>query len=119
MQKVSRGVRPTDSSPTFDNISVKVDTIVLARTNQFLLDDFLSHIDVRKEVGIEHGKTIGKFFDESFIVQAIKACQITNQDPDGKLSGGWAQAVNPAGSSKPANLVRTAPRFPRWFSSYT
>ncbi len=109
LQKVSRGVRPTDSSPTFDNISVKVDTIVLARTNQFLLDDFLSHIDVRKEVGIEHGKTIGKFFDESFIVQAIKACQITNQVPDGKLSGGWEEAVNPAGSTKPANLVRTAP----------
>jgi hypothetical protein len=24
LQKVSRGIRPTDSSPTFDNISVKV-----------------------------------------------------------------------------------------------
>lgn len=109
LQKVSRGVRPTDSSPTFDNISVKVDTIVLARTNQFLLDDFLSHIDVRKEVGIEHGKTIGKFFDESFIVQAIKACQITNQDPEGNVSGGWAEALNPSSGSKPSNIVRTAP----------
>ncbi|ASL24417.1 putative major capsid protein [Alteromonas phage vB_AspP-H4/4] len=106
LQKVSRGVRPTDSSPTFDNISVKVDTIVLARTNQFLLDDFLSHIDVRKEVGMEHGKTIGKFFDESFIVQAIKAAQITNQDPDGNLSGGWDDVT---GTSIPSNIVRTAP----------
>jgi hypothetical protein len=106
LQKVSRGVRPTDSSPTFDNISVKVDTIVLARTNQFLLDDFLSHIDVRKEVGMEHGKTIGKFFDESFIVQAIKAAQITNQDPDGNLSGGWDDVT---GTSVPSNIVRTAP----------
>lgn len=109
LQKVTRGTRPTDSAPTFDNISVKVDTIVLARSNQFLLDDFLEHIDTRKEIGLEHGKTIGKFFDESFIVQGIKACQITNKDPDGNLSGGWAEAVNPAGASKPANLVRTAP----------
>lgn len=109
LQKVARGVRPTDSAPTFDNISIKVDTIVLARTNQFLLDDFLEHIDTRKEVGIEHGKEIGKFFDESFIVQAIKACQITNQDPAAVKSGGWEQAVTGGTSSKPANIIRTAP----------
>jgi len=116
LQKVQRGIRPQDHSPTFDNISVKVDTIVLARTNQFLLDDFLEHIDTRKEVGIEHGKEIGKFFDESFIVQAIKACQITNKVPtkdangdvDGSaLVGGW-EDVATAGT-KPSNKIRTAP----------
>lgn len=109
LQKVTRGKRPEDHSPTFDNISVKVDTIVLARTNQFLLDDFLAHIDVRKEVGIEHGKEIGKFFDESFIVQAIKAAQITNQDPAAVKAGGWEDAVTDGTSSKPASIIRTAP----------
>ena len=109
LQKVARGKRPVDSAPTFDNISVKVDTIVLARTNQFLLDDFLSHIDVRKEVGIEHGKEIGKFFDESFLVQGIKANQITNKTPDGNLFGGWEDAINAGASAKPSNIVRTAP----------
>ena len=104
LQKVSRGVRPTDSSPTFDNISVKVDTIVLARTNQFLLDDFLAHLDVRKEVGMEHGRTIGKFFDEAFIIQGIKAAQITNQDPTGKKLGGWLGGVGGY-----AEIIRTAP----------
>lgn len=104
LQKVARGIRPSDSSPTFDNISVKVDTIVLARTNQFLLDEFLAHIDVRKEVGVEHGKTIGKFFDEAFIVQGIKAAQITNQDPTGVKSGGWAGGVGGY-----PEIVRTAP----------
>lgn len=116
LQKVQRGVRPADHSPTFDNISVKVDTIVLARTNQFLLDDFLQHIDVRKEVGLEHGKEIGKFFDESFINQCIKACQITNQVPvkdatgaitGTALYGGWEDVT--AVGSKPTNTVRTAP----------
>ena len=112
LQKVARGVRPTDSSPTFDNISVKVDTIVLARTNQFVLDDFLAHIDVRKEVGQEHGTTIGKFFDEAFIVQGIKAAQITNQDPAGNKSGGWADVAisGVANSPSPASAnIRTAP----------
>lgn len=109
LQKVTRGVRPVDHAPTFDNISVKVDTIVLARTNQFLLDDFLAHIDVRKEVGMEHGKEIGKFFDESFIVQAIKASQITNRSPDGVQRGGWHEALNLGVTAKPANIERTAP----------
>ena len=103
LQKVSRGIRPTDSSPTFDNISVKVDTIVLARTNQFLLDDFLAHLSVRKEVGMEHGKTIGKFFDEAFIVQGIKAAQITNVDPAAVEQGGW-----PSGGTY-LRKFRTAP----------
>jgi hypothetical protein len=39
---------------------------------------------------MEHGKTIGKFFDEAFIVQGIKAAQITNVDPAGSEFGGWA-----------------------------
>lgn len=110
LQKVTRGVRPVDHAPTFDNISVKVDTIVLARTNQFLLDDFLAHIDVRKEVGMEHGKEIGKFFDESFIVQAIKAAQITNVDPDGVELGGWVDVHNPGASAVPTAIKRTAPK---------
>ncbi len=118
LQKVQRGVRPKDHSPTFDNISVKVDTIVLARSNQFLLDDFLSHIDVRKETGKEHGKEIGKFFDESFIVQAIKASQITNKvptkDADGAITGtalvgGWADMVHEGSGVAYANVERTAP----------
>lgn len=103
LQKVARGIRPTDSSPTFDNISIKVDTIVLARTNEFVLDSFLSHIDTRKEIGVEHGKEIGKFFDESFLVQGIKASQVTNVDPDGVALGGWE-------GKTPTNIVRTAPK---------
>jgi len=115
LQKVTRGVRPTDSSPTFDNISVKVDTIVLARTNQFVLDDFFAHIDVRKEVGKEHGKTIGKFFDESFIIQGIKAAQITNKSPEGVSLGGWEEVVvsgtpNATAPVARASIVRTAPK---------
>lgn len=108
LQKVTRGTRPTDTSPTFDNISIKVDTLVLARANQFLLDDFLSHIDVRKEIGLEHGREVGKFFDESLLVQGIKACQITSQDPSGVKSGGWEDANN-QGGNKPTTIIRTAP----------
>ena len=122
LQKVTRGIRPHDNSVTFDNISVKVDTIVLARTNSFLLEEFQSHIDVRKEVGTEHGREIGKFFDQSFIVQGIKASQVTNRVPtksdpatdvvDGYADvGGWEDVIVAGVGSPTAGtpVVRTAP----------
>ena len=121
LQKVTRGVRPHDNSVTFDNISVKVDTIVLARTNSFLLEEFQSHIDTRKEVGLEHGKEIGKFFDEAFLVQGIKAAVVTNRVPVKDATtdaitgysdvGGWEDVII-SGTGTPTagtTQVRTAP----------
>ena len=86
LQKVTPGVRPEGTPTQFDNVSVKVDTIVLARNNVALLDDFQSHFSVRMSLGEEHGKTIAKFFDEAFIIQAIK-CAL--KDATG-LPTGWA-----------------------------
>lgn len=90
------GVRPAAGVAQFDNVKVKVDTIVLARNNVALLDDFQAHYSVRSELGKEHGKTIGKFFDEAFIIQAIKAALIVaaadNQAPgagETALPDGW------------------------------
>lgn len=94
LQAVVEGVRPSSAAPTFDNISVKVDTVVLARSNVALLHDFQAHYDVRAAVGMEHGKEIGKFFDEAFLIQGIKAAMITvgtgageTPAPDGFQSG--------------------------------
>ena len=89
---VTPGVRPDASVVQFDNVSVKVDTIVLARNNTVLIDDFTSHYDVRAELGKEHGKEIAKFFDESFIIQAIKCAMIVKGDGTlgtTKLPDGW------------------------------
>jgi hypothetical protein len=89
---VTPGVRPDAAVVQFDNVSVKVDTIVLARANTVLLDDFTQHYNVRAELGNEHGKEIAKFFDESFIIQAIKCAGIVAGDGTGgttKLPPGW------------------------------
>ncbi len=122
LQKVTRGIRPVDNSATFDNISIKVDTVVLARTTSFLLEEFQEHIDTRKEVGKEHGRSMGKFIDESFLVQGIKASQITNRVPtksdpttdivDGyEDMGGWSDVIDAGvgGGSGADSIVRTAP----------
>jgi len=94
LQAVTPGVRPTSSAPEFDNISVKVDTIVLARSNVHLLADFQAHYDVRAEIGQDHGKEIAKFFDEAFIIQVIKSALIVvgtgageKPAPDGFVGG--------------------------------
>lgn len=100
LQKVTPGVRPDASVAQFDNVSVKVDTIVLARNNVALLDDFQSHFNVRSELGIEHGKALAKFFDEAFLIQGIKAALVVaaadNQNPgagETALPPGWFGGV--------------------------
>lgn len=96
LQKVVPGVRPDATVAQFSNVKVKVDTIVLARNNVALLDDFQAHYNVRAKLGEEHGKKLGKFFDEAFIIQAIKAAFIVaaadNQNPlagETALPDGW------------------------------
>ena len=85
LQAVTPGVRPEATTTQFGNVSVKVDTIILARNNVSLLDDFQAHFSVRTELGQEHGKEIAKFFDEAFLIQAIK-CALTD---DSALPEGW------------------------------
>ena len=119
LQKVTRGVRPVDHSPTFDNISIKVDTMILARTATALIDDFISSLDVRMEVGAEHGKEIGIFTDQAFLVQGIKAAQVTVvvpvKDPatDAVIGsaekGGWADRIV-SGSGAPTGPAKTITR---------
>lgn len=73
LQKVTRGVTPEGTSSDFGRNAVTVDTLVLAREGFTELDVFLTNIDVRREVGIEQGKEIAKFWDQSFSIQAMKA----------------------------------------------
>lgn len=92
LQAVTPGVRPNSAGMDFDNVSVKVDTLVLARNTTALIDDFVDRYDTRTEIGKEHGKEIAKFFDESFLIQCIKCAMIVKGDGTGgttKLPAGW------------------------------
>jgi hypothetical protein len=119
LQKVTPGVRPGATVAQFDNVKIKVDTIVLARNNVALLDDFQAHYSVRSELGKEHGKTLGKFFDEAFIIQAIKSAFIIaapdNQSiqagetglPEG-WSGGTKVTLGTVGDEADPDLLQKA-----------
>ena len=92
LQAVTPGVRPEPGVAEFDNVSVKVDTIILARNNVNLLVDFQSQYNVRAELGKDHGKIIGRFFDEAIMIQGMKAANIVKGDGTGgttKLPAGW------------------------------
>lgn len=102
LQKLQRGIRATDHSPTYDNISIKVDTIVLARACEWTLEDFQSSYQTRSDIAEEQGKEIGKFFDEACVAQAVKAAQITVVRPDGTKDGGWEGTAI-------TNIERSAP----------
>jgi len=89
LQAVTPGVAPDPHVTEFSNVNVVVDTIVLARNTVALLDDFQAHFSVRSEIGKEHGKKIAKFFDEAFLIQAIKTAL---HDGTG-LPSGWTGGI--------------------------
>jgi len=85
LQAVGRGAqRPDPTGIEFANISVKVDTIILARDTMPLLDEFQSRIDVRMEMGKEHGKQLAKDFDQTLLLQGVKSAQ---KDDTGQPKG--------------------------------
>lgn len=107
LQKVTPGVRPDGTVTQFSNVSVKVDTIVLARNNVALLDDFQAHFSVRQEIGQEHGKTIAKFFDEAFIIKAIKGgLSDASGLPDGWTGGNKHELTEATDELDPTKLQR-------------
>lgn len=79
--------------------TLTVDTLVYARDMVPLLEDFQSAFDCREEYGNEHGKEIGKFFDQSLFIQAAKAAMSTqsafSNGSNGKPAGhfGGSQVV--------------------------
>lgn len=69
---VTPGVRP-DANPTnFGRAAVVVDTVVYARDNRSLLNDLQTDFNAKAELGKDHGKELAKFFDQAFLIQAIK-----------------------------------------------
>ena len=84
LQAVVKGKRPEGAQIDFDAISLKVDTMILARNNVHHIDTFQNRYDTRMEIGQDHGELLSEFYDEVFIIQAIKATSIE----DGVYKGG-------------------------------
>lgn len=75
---VTPGTTPDAQVAEFGKASITVDTVVYARNVLPLLDVFQTSYDARRELGVEHGKSIAKFRDQSFFIQAAKAAGLAN-----------------------------------------
>ena len=71
LQKLVAGQRTAAAQTNFGKVSVTVDTVVIARDERSMLNEFQSHISARTELGIDHGKEMAKFFDEAFLIMGI------------------------------------------------
>lgn len=76
LQAVTPGTPPDGSVTEHQRINLTVDTLILARHTQPLLDSFQKNYDVRAKVGEEHGKKIARFYDQAFFIQAAKAAAL-------------------------------------------
>lgn len=72
LQALVPGVRPNPTPTGFGKATLTVDTVILARDNRSMLNEFQTHFDARMELAQDHGKELGKFFDQAFIIMAIK-----------------------------------------------
>ena len=109
LKKVTPGVRPDADSTNFGKVSVTVDTVIIARDNRSLLNDFQTHFDARMELGKDHGKEIGKFFDEAFIIQGIKgAGQSAPTGLNGAIGAGKSTTLASAGDEDDPDKLEDA-----------
>lgn len=106
LSKLVPGTEPDGNVNQATKVKLTVDTVVIARNITPMIDDFQNSYDARAQVGKEHGKKIAKFYDQSFLIQAIKSAQI--HDMQGYPKGwqpGTVRQFRTAGQEKdPAAL---------------
>lgn len=92
LQKLGPGSNPQPTPMDFDNVSVKIDTVMLARNAVFTLDDIQNKFDAKAAMADEQGKVIAKFIDSVGMIKGIKAARIVKGDGTlgtTKLPSGW------------------------------
>ena len=77
LQKVVPGLTPAPSTePNTSKILLKIDTVIIARNAEPMLDEFQTDFDYQGEVGREQGQEIANMYDETFFIMAAKAAKM-------------------------------------------
>lgn len=77
-----------DSTPVdFSKVTLTVDTVPIARNIIPLLEDFQNNFGARAKVAEDHGETIARLIDQSFMIQGIKAARLTESAYSGGAAG--------------------------------
>ena len=113
LKKLVPGVRPPADPTPFGKVSLTVDTVVLARDTRSMLNEFQIHFDARAELGKDHGKQIGKFFDEAFIIMGIKGALMAAPDfgmgaEKNSIGAGKSVTLTTAGDEQDPDILAQA-----------
>jgi hypothetical protein len=110
LQALTPGVRPEPVAPTrFGRASVTVDTVIIARDNRSLLNEFQIDFNAREEIGKDHGKEQAKFFDQAFLIQNIKSSYLpAPANLNGSIGAGKIENLALAGDELDPDLLYRA-----------
>lgn len=79
LSKIVPGVTPTPQvEPNTSKIFLKIDTVIIARNAEPMLDEFQTDYDYQQEVAREQGQEIANMYDETFFVIGAKAALATD-----------------------------------------
>lgn len=94
LKKLVAGQRPEADRTTFGKVSLTVDTVIIARDERSMLNEFQTHINARMELGMDHGKEMAKFFDQAFLIMGIKGAGGASDAGTGLVEGTAAPTGN-------------------------
>lgn len=78
LSKITAGEAPSaNTKPNTSKITLRVDTVVIARNAEPMLDEFQVDFDYQGEVAREQGQAIANMYDETFFIMAAKAALLT------------------------------------------
>lgn len=78
LSKITPGVTPTpQTDPHTSKIFLTIDTVIIARNAEPMLDEFQTDFNYQGEVAREQGQEIANMYDETFFIMAAKAAGAT------------------------------------------
>jgi hypothetical protein len=109
LQALVPGVRPEATATQFGRVALTVDTVILARDNRSMLNEFQTHFDARMELARDHAKELGKFFDEAFLIMGVKGShQAAPSGLNGAIGAGKAVEFAAAGDENDPDKLADA-----------
>lgn len=110
LQVVVPGSAPDGTKNKVGKNTLTIDTLIAARSVFPLLETWQADYGVREATAMEHGKKIGKWKDQSFFIQALKAGLLTSTKysgvdaASGHYGGSQQTLTSPADALDPAKL---------------
>lgn len=111
LQKIVPGVTPSPSTePNTSKIFLTIDTVIIARNAEPMLDEFQTDFNYQGEVAREQGQMISNMYDETFFIMGAKAALMKNspygtaEQMPGHGTGNVVTLANASDSTDPAKI---------------